>query len=275
MKFADCHLHSICSFDADSDATFENIVASAEKRGDIFALAITDHFEVNALYEDIDSPYDAQKTNEYITSKIDSYKGPLKLSYGVELAQGYQFPSDALSFLEKYKPTTVNCSLHNARGQRDFYYIDFKNFTQDMIKEMWDKYIKELFEAIELPGIDSLCHLSYPLRYIIATGNTFDISYSYDQIAMLFERMVKKDLCLECNTSLFYREALPPFRIETEEKIFSLYRECGGRLITIGSDAHRPSHIGGGFEKAADMLKRIGFDSLAFVYKKNIETYKI
>jgi histidinol-phosphatase (PHP family) len=275
MKFADCHLHSICSFDADRDATFENIVASAEKRGDIFALAITDHFEVNALYEDIDSPYDAQKTNEYITSKIDSYKGPLKLSYGVELAQGYQFPCDALSFLEKYKPTTVNCSLHNARGQRDFYYIDFKNFTQDMIKEMWDKYIKELFEAIELPGIDSLCHLSYPLRYIIATGNTFDISYSYDQIAMLFERMVKKDLCLECNTSLFYREALPPFRLETEEKIFTLYKECGGRLITIGSDAHRPSHIGGGFEKARDMLKRIGFDSLAFVYKTNIETYKI
>ena len=51
-----------------------------------------------------------------------------------------------------------------------------------------------------------------------------------------------------------------------------MYKELGGRIITVGSDSHRPERIGYGFDRVYQMLKEAGFDSIS-VYKnrKNIQ----
>ena len=38
-----------------------------------------------------------------------------------------------------------------------------------------------------------------------------------------------------------------------------LFRDCGGELVTVGSDAHDASRVGGGISDGAELLKAAGF----------------
>lgn len=49
--------------------------------------------------------------------------------------------------------------------------------------------------------------------------------------------------------------------------ILKLYKELGGKIITIGSDSHKPEHLGAYIDEAKELLKEIGFDF--FVHLKN------
>ena len=46
------------------------------------------------------------------------------------------------------------------------------------------------------------------------------------------------------------------------EELIKLYYECGGRLITVGSDAHFSENVGGCIEDAYAILKNIGFKTV-------------
>ena len=70
--------------------------------------------------------------------------------------------------------------------------------------------------------------------------------------------LIRHEKCLEVNTAgLKYGLGHP----NPEESVLRRYRELGGTLITIGSDAHRPEHIAYDFEKAEDILRSLGFQS--------------
>ena len=38
-----------------------------------------------------------------------------------------------------------------------------------------------------------------------------------------------------------------------------MYKNLGGEIITIGSDAHRTEHIGYGFQDIPELLRELGF----------------
>lgn len=42
-------------------------------------------------------------------------------------------------------------------------------------------------------------------------------------------------------------------------ELLKRYRELGGKLVTIGSDAHRWMDVGAGIEMGLEMLSRAGF----------------
>ena len=52
-----------------------------------------------------------------------------------------------------------------------------------------------------------------------------------------------------------------------DEWIIRKYREMGGYLVTVGSDAHIPQNVGKNFEKAIDMLRKLGFEN--YYYYEN------
>ena len=43
------------------------------------------------------------------------------------------------------------------------------------------------------------------------------------------------------------------------QDVLKRYKELGGEIITVGSDAHRPEHVGYDFYKVGDLLKECGF----------------
>ena len=44
-------------------------------------------------------------------------------------------------------------------------------------------------------------------------------------------------------------------------KILQLYKELGGTIVTIGSDSHKPEHLGAFIQESKDLLKELGFKS--------------
>ena len=90
---------------------------------------------------------------------------------------------------------------------------------------------------------------------------------AYEQaIDDILRIIVERHIALEINTSgigSFYGEYMP------YESILRKYRELGGYLITLASDAHTADRVGNGFEEAAQMLKNIGFTN-AYYYKKRM-----
>ena len=41
--------------------------------------------------------------------------------------------------------------------------------------------------------------------------------------------------------------------------ILKLYRQLGGEIITIGSDSHKPEHLGAYIRETQQMLKELGY----------------
>ena len=61
---------------------------------------------------------------------------------------------------------------------------------------------------------------------------------------------------IELNTS-FHRYGLSDSMPSRE--ILKLYRELGGEIITIGSDSHKPEHLGAYIDEGQEILKSLGY----------------
>ncbi|MBP3521308.1 MAG: hypothetical protein J6J87_08190 [Oscillospiraceae bacterium] len=45
----------------------------------------------------------------------------------------------------------------------------------------------------------------------------------------------------------------------TSRAILELYRDLGGEILTVGSDSHRPEHLGAYIREGQELLKSLGF----------------
>lgn len=48
-----------------------------------------------------------------------------------------------------------------------------------------------------------------------------------------------------------------------DESIVRRYKQLGGEMITVGSDAHFAEHLGAGIEQGYELALRCGFDKIA------------
>jgi histidinol-phosphatase (PHP family) len=72
--------------------------------------------------------------------------------------------------------------------------------------------------------------------------------------------LIKNQKSLEINTAGLRQ---PIGVTSPDESIVRRYKELGGKLITIGSDAHFAEHLGAGIEQGYELALRCGFDSIA------------
>ena len=99
-------------------------------------------------------------------------------------------------------------------------------------------------------------HLDYVVRY----GNTKDSEYHYETYRDVLDRilttLLEMEKGIEINTGAigYHLKDLNPCT-----DIIKRYRELGGEIITIGSDAHTPENIARGFDRAAEVLSACGF----------------
>ena len=54
-----------------------------------------------------------------------------------------------------------------------------------------------------------------------------------------------------------------------------LYRDEGGELVTVGSDAHTAAEVGGGVPKAYDLLRSLGFRYVSAAGSRGLSPIKL
>ena len=252
MKFryiSDCHMHSKNSPDAQDSVV---LMCDSASRMGLYAVAVTDHCECDTYKQD---EYDKAVRTSYLQARnADNIYGDLHVLAGVELGQPAQAPEAAGEILSSMEFDFVIGSVHSVPNRRDFYYL---RYTEENAARILDEYFDELLATVEWGGFDTLAHITYPWRYIEARdGIHIPFERYRERFDQVFRALIQKEKALEVNTSDLRNgagEAAPGF------ELLKRYRELGGRLVTIGSDAHRWMDVGAGVETGLEMIARAGF----------------
>lgn len=85
---------------------------------------------------------------------------------------------------------------------RIFFFLDYKNYDID---ELLTRYFDGLLELCQWGAFDSLAHLTYPLRYIVAREKiNVDMNKYQDVCDAIFEELIKMIRRLKQYVGSFY-----------------------------------------------------------------------
>ena len=254
LNLFDSHVHSVQSHDG-RDTTGE-ICAWALDHG-VMGVCVTDHFECDIP----DQQADIGKTLRETALLQEKNKGRIRLTRGVELAQGHLLPETASGLLDKLDFDFVLGSVHCAAPGTDIGVIDF-NDPAVRVSEVLDAYFRSSYEMAKWGRFDAMAHFGYPERYI---WGKYRIPVNFlpyeDLIQETLRLLAEGGKGLEVNTS-GYRQGLG--KTIPVLGILKRYYQLGGRTVTLGSDAHRAEDIAADFDVAMDILTGIGFQYFAF-----------
>lgn len=261
--YVDMHTHSENSHD--SQCKIEAMCQAQIKRGSKF-MAVTDHADIYS-YEDYDIYTPIKRGYETAAALNEKYKGQIQLLAGVEISEGFWFPEQYEKMRTLVPYDVVLGSVHCVRYKdfrKAYASIDFSKFTEEEVYEYLDVYFSDVLDMMKVTDMDVLTHLTCPLRYIIGKyGFTVNLERFYDKISAILQYVIDHELALEVNTSSY--NVLNDFMPGRE--IIKKYYNMGGRIITLGSDAHVVENAAIHFEKAVAFLKEIGIENV-YYYKK-------
>ena len=106
---------------------------------------------------------------------------------------------------------------------------------------------------------DCLAHINLIRRYAARDDIWVDFSKYEDKLIAILKRVVERNKGLEINTSgirQVVKEAIP------DEYIVSLFKRLGGKILTIGSDAHNIAQIGMHVAEGIEVAKNSGFTEI-------------
>lgn len=249
----DLHTHTAFSFDSETDP--RELCENAIRRG-ITHLAITDHCDYDCILDGLYEPYLADKARETVLDLKKEYSGRLEIIHGVELGGAHAVTTESERLVKKYGFEFVLGSLHNLRGVPDFYFMNFADMPDGLIDSLVERNISELCEIASLQFIDSVAHVTYPLRYAKAHGRMPELKKWESGFEQLFSLIIENGKALEVNTSP-YRKGIADTMPERE--LLTMYKKMGGERITLGSDAHTADGVGDGITEAAATLMELGF----------------
>ncbi len=261
--YTDTHVHS--SFSGDSDTSPYEQINAAVSLG-MEELCFTDHHDHDVISE-IDFELDIPRYKEEMHRLRDEFSPKIELLTGIELGLQVKITDYLNELTSKVDFDYIIGSIHFVDGLDPYY----PEFFEKNGSNAYHRYFDEVLECIKnIKCYDSLGHLDYIVRY----GKAHGLSYSYkeyaDCIDPILSIVIDDGKALECNTGGLSRglcEPNPCF------DILKRYKELGGELITLGSDAHSPETLGFAFEEIGERLKEIGFTHYA-VYKNRIPHMK-
>ena len=232
----DYHMHSEISPDA--HFSMEAMCESALENG-MREIAFTDHYEfyVNGVVRPWFNERYVEKYFETLEECRKKFEGRLSIKSGMEFGQ-LDISPECNKTVRRYPFDFVLGSVHKLEN------IDLTQLivTEKNARSIGDAYYYHLLK----------------------------LSEEYQPtIKKVLENVIRRGKGIEINTACMggiLEDTMPG--LET----LRMYKELGGRIITVGSDSHRPERIGYGFDRVYQMLKEAGFDSIS-VYKnrKNIQ----
>lgn len=261
---ADYHVHSYYS--QDSDYPMEDVIKDGIKLG-INEICFTDHVDYG-ISRDFDDPRGLlrrKEDNTFLTNvnypKYFAEIAYLKEKYGDEITikQGLEFGmqiqtiDEFQKLFEKYSLDFVIMSVHEINNL-EFWTQDFQNGKSQ--KEYNQLYYREIWEIIKkYKDYSILGHLDSMVRYDLNGVCPFE--YIEDYVAEILKQAIKDNKGIEINTSS-YRYKLND--LTPSRDIIHLYHDLGGKIITIGSDSHKPEHLSSHIKETKEELITMGFE---------------
>lgn len=247
----DFHMHS--DFSADCNTPMEETIQAAINKG-MKKICFTEHVDYDYPDDSIDFSLDVVRYDETIKQLQAKYADQITVKKGVEIGVQPHVLEESVQFVKDNDFDFIICSMH-AADNKDLHYGTF--YEGRTTEEAYEYYYKELLHCIErFEHYSVIGHLDLVKRYKpLDSGSNF-----HEIIREMFKLIIPQGKGIEINTSGFaygLGSAMP------SDDILKLYKECGGEIITIGSDAHEANHVGREFTQSLQLLKDIGFEYIA------------
>lgn len=266
MFLSDTHTHSRFSFDgSDTAAAMEK---SAKDHG-LSALALTEHCD---FYHFGRCPHYARKEEDCQQEMFRLKQGEkdLLFLYGVELGQPHHNPGEARALLQRHPYDMVIGSVHTLADGRDIYYTPYPD--KDACREVLDIYFEDLENLLKFGDFDTLGHLDYPLRVMEGPWEEPTLAEYKERVAPILQKLAQMGKALEINAKgcreWFHRPG-------PEEWILRQFREYGGTMITMGSDAHSVENVGNGIPQACALAQKAGFEKVTVFQNRKPRQFDI
>lgn len=242
----DFHMHSQVSFDGHDTA--RNMAETAVKSG-LKEICFTDHMD----YDPRDTAHKLAFTLSDYNSEYEDLQIPgLTIRYGFEFGmlpdnQG-QFRKD----LNRRPWDFVIGSVHFVDGLDVYFpqYWEDKTTYQAILRSF-----EEMLTCVKNhEDFDVLGHLTY-LGKCRSNPEKRPILYKdyREVIDEIFQVMIEKGKGIECNTSgMASCGALLP-----DADYLRRFKELGGEIVTVGSDAHHSNRVGQYCREAAELVGEI------------------
>lgn len=260
---SDCHVHT--SFSGDCPVPPETMIQKAIEKG-IRHLCLTDHMDYDYEEAGVCFEFDPGEYFHHLLLLREQYQEQIDLAIGVELGLQPYLSKRHHNLVFSGSFDFVLGSIHLVHCQDPYFPSYFEG------REESDAYLEYFQCALQnlqaYSNFDSFGHLDYVVRY----GPNKNRYYSYEKYQDILDEilraLVRKDIGLEVNTGGYKYGLQTP---NPCREIILRYRELGGKIITLGSDAHDPLYLAYEFDQAATLLKECGFDSYFIFHNRKPE----
>ena len=255
MIKSDYHMHSF--FSSDSDTKLEKQILSAIKNN-LENICITDHmdFDFPSNPDGYTFQFDMEEYLNVLKKMQSDFADEISLYIGVELGIMPHIKSMLETFMKQYHNDLdfIIASSHLVNKLDPYDAIYFDTYGE---KEGIRLYLQTILDNIDaFTDFDVYGHLDYVVRYAPTKDSNYAPSDYWDYFDAILKKLISLGKGIELNTAglkagLSFAHPHP--------KVLQHYRELGGEIITVGSDAHKPEHIAYAFTQADDILKNAGF----------------
>jgi histidinol-phosphatase (PHP family) len=256
MLLADYHIHSTASSDAMD--TMTDMARAARDRG-ITQLCFTDHCDLDHYNTGKPDPhcfdYWPEALRQYEEARTALPDMDIRL--GMELGEANHDPEQAARLAALPELDFVLGSLHNLRDKLDFYHYPYE--SEAHCHQLLSEYLDELMEIAAMPCFDVMAHIGYTRRYMLGSGFSarLELETYGERLRTLLRRLIERGHGIELNCSGMRHPGIHGPIPEVE--ILRLYRELGGEIITVGTDAHLVHDAGLYLQVGYDILRELGF----------------
>ena len=253
-----CDVHSHTKISPDSKAELLDTAKAAVNAG-LREFCVTDHCDLLDMHGRPTASFDWPAAKEQYRTVKRSLGDKLTLRLGIELGSAPCDPAAARAILAGggEELDFVLGSLHNWIGAEGNIDLGSSRFSGNpaLARRAVDAALTYTWALVtKYPDCyDSLAHVVYPLRYIRRDGIDLSFADWEDRVRAIFTEVARTDHALEVNT----RRGRD---LDFWPSLLRWFRECGGKLVTVGADAHKPQDVAKGIPEALALLSAAGFD---------------
>ena len=262
----DFHVHTHHSFDASHPA--DELVEKAIHLG-LTHICLTDHIDYDYDGEGSAFSFSYQQFFDELTRVRQRFQHRIHILAGVEFGMQPHIIDEYSKDAEQWPFDYIIGSLHSIQ-KTDIYTGSYFE-TRNQQKAYLD-YFDDMLQVVRAEApFNALGHFDMIKRY-----GSFDSPLpmvEFREIATaIFKNLIPQGKGIEVNTS-GYRYGLGD--AHPSKDILSLYRECGGEIVVLGSDAHLTSEIGYKLKDVLINLKDLDFQYVTTFKNRQPEFHKI
>ena len=218
--YYDFHLHS--NFSEDSTSPMEDMIKEGIKQN-LKGMCFTEHTDLDFPGNNFTFLADLDAYEKTFLQLKEKYRSQIKLYFGLEVGLQPHLKEEIPALCTSRNFDFLIGSTHVADCLDPYDNAFFENRTET---QAYQRYFEVLLKNLQTYSCFDTCgHIDYVVRY----GPSKNVHYCYKNHADILDEILKR------------------------------YKELGGELLTLGSDAHAPCHIAYDFQKASDLLKACGF----------------